>query len=131
MMRFVLEDTQIAGVPIPKGSIVTICFNQANRDPRTFEAGDSYDPERDRVRRHLGFGNGIHNCAGARLARLEARITARAAVRHFSQLSLAGPDAIDLDMASMTVRGMTGLRLRYVAADISAELVSGSVAVSG
>jgi cytochrome P450 len=114
MMRFVKEDTEIGDVPIPKGSIVSLCFNQANRDPRMFEDGDTFEPDRDRVRRHLGFGNGIHNCPGARLARLEARIAARAAVRHFRELSLAGEDAAQYDMASMTVRGMTGLRLRYV-----------------
>jgi cytochrome P450 len=120
MMRFVMSDTELAGVPIPKGSIVSICFNQANRDPAMFEDGSSFNPDREKVRHHLGFGNGIHNCAGARLARLEARITAKAVARHFAELSLPGPEAIELDMASMTVRGMTGLRLRYVTAAAAA-----------
>jgi len=115
MMRFVLEDTSIAGVPIPKGSVVTLCFNQANRDPKTFPNPESFDPERPRIRLHLGFGNGIHNCPGARLARLEARIAARAAARHFAKLAPAGPEPAVYDMASLTVRGMTELHLRYVA----------------
>lgn len=114
MMRFVKQDTEIGGLPIPKGSIVSFCFNQANRDPRMFEDGDGFRPDRDRVRHHLSFGSGIHNCPGARLARLEARIAARAAVRHFKDLSLVGEDAARYDMASLAVRGMTGLRLRYV-----------------
>lgn len=121
MMRFVKEDTKIGGVPIPKGSVVSICFNQANRDSRTFEDGNSFNPDRDRVRRHLAFGNGIHNCPGARLARLEARIAVRAAIRHFANLALVDKDSARYDMASLAVRGMTALRLRYVAEGVGTQ----------
>lgn len=114
MMRFAKQDGEIGGVRIPKDSVVSLCFNQANRDPRLFSQGDQFDPARDKVRNHLGFGSGIHNCPGARLARLEARIVARAAARHFRELAPVGDDAAQFGMASLAVRGMTGLRLRYV-----------------
>jgi cytochrome P450 len=47
----------------------------ANRDPREFEHPDELRLDRVNGRQHLGFGFGIHTCAGAPLARAEARVT--------------------------------------------------------
>jgi len=113
IMRFVKSDTEIDGFIIPGGSIVSVCFNQANRDAGQYQCPHALDPHRDAVRRHLGFGAGIHTCPGAPLARLEARTVVREVSELFSGLELAGPDAVKYEMASMGVRGMTHLRLRY------------------
>lgn len=113
MMRFCKRDGQIGGIPIPKGSIVTVCFNQANRDPKQFNHPDAFDPLRPHLRRHLGFGRGLHLCPGAPLARLEACIWLQRMSEKVKTITLAGPDAVRYDMASMAVRGMTSLRVRY------------------
>jgi cytochrome P450 len=47
----------------------------ANRDPRHFENPNEFDVERANARQHLAFGQGIHFCPGAPLARAEARIS--------------------------------------------------------
>jgi cytochrome P450 len=68
--RWVLEDIEVRGVPIPRGSEVALLFGSANHDPAAFA-----DPERlDITRRdnpHISFGAGIHYCLGAPLARIE------------------------------------------------------------
>ena len=47
----------------------------ANRDPRQFDAPTELRLDRPNWRQHLGFGFGIHTCAGAPLARAEARVS--------------------------------------------------------
>lgn len=56
---------------------VSCLFAAANRDERAFEEPDRIIPERS-SNPHLSFGFGIHFCAGAQLARLEARIASSA-----------------------------------------------------
>ena len=47
----------------------------ANRDPRQFENPGEFRLDRANGRPHLGFGHGIHSCAGAPLARAETKVT--------------------------------------------------------
>src|SRR5438552_2773530 len=67
--------TQLAGVEIPAGASVLVLPGAANRDPRFFENPHEFDIDRPNARKHLGFGFGIHTCAGAPLARAEGRVT--------------------------------------------------------
>ena len=64
--------TSSSGVEIPAGSIVMALNGAANRDPRVFEGGDRFDPQRRGARRNIAFGHGEHFCPGASLARAEA-----------------------------------------------------------
>ena len=88
-MRVALEDAEAGGVSTPKGTFVLSLIGAANRDPLAYE-----DPDRLDIRRpptqHLAFGQGIHFCLGAPLARLEAQIALRALVRTFGTLRPAG-----------------------------------------
>lgn len=68
-----LKDTQIGGVKIAAGSLLTLCIGAANRDPKQFERPSELILARSN-NRHLAFGLGIHQCAGMSLARLEGRI---------------------------------------------------------
>jgi cytochrome P450 len=47
----------------------------ANRDPRQFDDPAVFRLDRVNGRQHLGFGFGVHTCAGAPLARAEARVS--------------------------------------------------------
>jgi cytochrome P450 len=64
----------IAGVAIPAGSNILISLTSANRDAKAFEDPDRFDVRRPNARKHLTFGNGIHFCLGAPLARLEVKV---------------------------------------------------------
>jgi cytochrome P450 len=65
----------VGGVHLPAGTTVMVLNGAANRDPRQFDDPDELRLDRPNGRQHLGFGFGIHTCAGAPLARAEARVT--------------------------------------------------------
>jgi len=73
--RMARRRTTLAGVDIPPGASVLLLPGAANRDPRFFEDPYEFDIDRANARKHLGFGFGIHTCAGAPLARTEGRVT--------------------------------------------------------
>lgn len=68
------HDMEIAGVKIPKGSVVVLKWAAANRDPAQFPNPDAIDLRRNNLLRHMTFGNGAHVCVGNQLARGEIRI---------------------------------------------------------
>ncbi|MEU5215060.1 cytochrome P450 [Streptomyces sp. NPDC020807] len=69
--RWVLDDIEVGGVRIPRGSEVALLFGSANRDPARFgPTADTLDLTRA-DNPHITFGAGIHYCLGAPLARLE------------------------------------------------------------
>jgi cytochrome P450 len=81
--RATLDDIEVAGTTIPKGSRVVLVLASGNRDPAHVRDPDRFDPDRfdpDRFGlardsdQHLGFGGGVHYCFGAPLARLETQI---------------------------------------------------------
>jgi cytochrome P450 len=71
LRRQVTHDTEIAGVPIPKGAIVITRYAAANRDPAKFVCPHRFNPARENIRAHVAFGYGPHFCIGAALARQE------------------------------------------------------------
>ncbi len=68
--RHISLDVEVAGVTIPEGARIMMMLAAANRDERAFERPNDFDFTRD-PRLHLGFGRGIHMCAGMHLAQLE------------------------------------------------------------
>ncbi|MEU2135102.1 cytochrome P450 [Streptomyces sp. NPDC018352] len=71
--RTTLDDIEVAGTTIPKGSPVTLVLAAGSRDPDFVPDPDRFDPDREH-NEHLGFGGGIHYCFGAPLARPETQI---------------------------------------------------------
>ncbi len=66
---------RLGDVDVAPGTTVMLLIGALNRDPRRFEQPGEFCLERRNAREHLSFGRGIHACAGAPLARAEARIS--------------------------------------------------------
>ena len=71
--RTTSREVVLHGRRIPAGGRVVLVTGAANRDERQFPDPDRFDIMRGRSR-HVGFGEGVHGCLGAPLARMEARI---------------------------------------------------------
>lgn len=69
--RKAAEDTELAGVTIPAGTLVLANTASANRDPAVYKDPDRLDITRNDPPAMLTFGGGVHYCLGAHLARLE------------------------------------------------------------
>jgi cytochrome P450 len=88
--RTTSREVTLHGVTIPAGGRVVLVTGAANRDERQFPDPDRFDITRGRFR-HLGFGEGVHGCLGAPLARLEAKIAAEEALPVLGDYQLASP----------------------------------------
>jgi cytochrome P450 len=86
--RFAREDVTIQGVTIPRGDMVFAAIASANRDERQFEHPNVFDITRD-PNRHLAFGQGVHYCAGAPLARIEGQIAINTLLRRIPEIQMA------------------------------------------
>jgi cytochrome P450 len=71
--RTTMRDVELHDTVIPAGSRLMLLWGAANLDDREFPDPDRFDIHRG-MKRHLGFGHGVHFCIGASLARLEARV---------------------------------------------------------
>jgi cytochrome P450 len=74
LSRLAVEPTEVGGVAIPAGAIVTVNIGGANLDPRHFVDPDRFDFDRPGVRDNISFSRGSHACIGAPLARMEVRV---------------------------------------------------------
>ena len=70
---YALEEVTLHGVKIPKGAMMIPLLGAANHDPDVFENPEVFDIART-PNHHFGFGQGIHYCLGAQLARMETKI---------------------------------------------------------
>ncbi|MEM7345681.1 MAG: cytochrome P450, partial [Chloroflexota bacterium] len=90
------EDITLHGVTIPKGKSIMPLLGAANHDPTVFEKPEIFDVGRT-PNRHLGFGQGIHYCLGAPLARIETRIALKNLIERNPNLRLAvSPEELKL-----------------------------------
>jgi cytochrome P450 len=92
-------------VRIPAGARVALLYGAANRDERRFPEAERFDTRRE-GKRHLGFGNGIHFCMGAPLARLEARI---ALTRFFERVADYEITGAPTRLSNHVIRGIVQL----------------------
>jgi cytochrome P450 len=74
-VRYSVKDVEVASGTVPANKPVFLMGASANRDPRAFDDGETFDIDRDRTQaQNLGLGYGIHSCLGAALARMESAI---------------------------------------------------------
>ncbi len=87
-MRWALEPVEMHGQLIQPGEMVLASLLGANRDPEVFPNPDVFDVART-PGKHIAFGNGIHYCVGAPLARLEGAVAFNTLLRRVPDLELA------------------------------------------
>jgi cytochrome P450 len=107
-VRFTRKDENLAGTTIPANTGCFIILAAANRDPAQFADPDRFDITRD-PNDHVAFGEGIHFCLGAPLARLEGAIAFTAMLERFPALRLKDPGAPLSYKGSYFLRGLASL----------------------
>jgi len=85
-----VKEVEIAGVTIPADSIIVLRLGAGNRDEQRFTRADEINLDRNRVRQHLAFGQGIHMCIGHLLARSELNISYRLLLGRLRNFRLTG-----------------------------------------
>ena len=110
LVRVVAQDHELHGRQLHQGERVFVMVNSANRDSRVFDSADEFDISRQR-NRHLTFGQGIHLCLGAKLAREEGRIAVQRLFDRFPDLAL-DPDNPPAWLDAMVPRGTRHLPVR-------------------
>jgi cytochrome P450 len=93
-VRVAGEDFEWCGQAIRAGQRVFLSPLAANRDPKAFDAPDTFDVRRPNAIRHLGFGTGPHLCLGNPLARLELRVMYSEILGVLPRLRLVEPDGV-------------------------------------
>jgi len=109
MMRNVAEDCEIAGVAVPAGSRLYLCYWSANLDDGRYDEPDEFDVTRA-SRLHLAFARGIHYCIGAPLARMELRVALTTLARDHPDLRLED-GFVPTYSPRFFLRGATDLRV--------------------
>jgi cytochrome P450 len=111
--RVAFEDIAIGDTIIPQGDVVLPSLLGANRDPGVFKNPNEFDITRD-PNRHIAFGNGIHYCLGAPLARLEGAIAINSLLRRLPKLNMAPGTEETLEWTdSVLIHGMKALPVRF------------------
>jgi cytochrome P450 len=109
-VRFTKEPVQLGGTEIPAGAFALMIVAAANRDPAQFKDPEKFDITRD-PNDHVAFGEGIHFCIGAPLARMEARVAFEAMLERFPRLRLKDPAMKPTFKGSYFLRGLESLPL--------------------
>ena len=89
--RTAKQDIEIGGRLIKKDEPIAMAFTSANRDADAFEDPDTFRLDRSGDKRHMAFGRGPHQCAGAPLARLMLRVTLEELISRTQGWEITGP----------------------------------------
>src|SRR6266516_5091780 len=106
------QDFELGGVTLPAGHNVLLSYGSANRDETEFEQPETYNLDRP-PRPHLGFGTGIHVCAGSYFAPQVARIALEELLSALPSIALDGDQ--ETVVWGWFFRGPRELRVRWSA----------------
>jgi cytochrome P450 len=89
--RTTAEDVELAGVPIPAGTIVVASTAAANRDPSVYPDPERFDIAREAPEQMLTFGGGFHYCLGVHLAKAELAVALTTLATRMPGIRRTGP----------------------------------------
>jgi cytochrome P450 len=110
LFRLCTEDSEVAGVKIPKGQMLWVMFGSANRDEGVFPDPDRFDPSRKNLNDSFAFGRGAHFCIGAPLARLEIRVLFEELAKRLTTIRFAPGTTLEYE-PSFILRGLKELEI--------------------
>jgi cytochrome P450 len=111
--RYALEDTELAGVDIPRRARILLSWASANRDEAKWEESERFNPDRPDLKDHVGFGKGLHYCIGAPLARLEMSIAFERLLARMEDIGFADSDLEPQYPPNPMFRALASLRLTF------------------
>jgi cytochrome P450 len=88
--RTATRAVSLGGQQIEPGQKVLVWEGSANRDALVFDDPNVFDVTR-KPKPHLGFGQGVHYCLGANLARLELRVLFEELLGRFGSVQVIKP----------------------------------------
>ncbi len=114
--------TTVGGIELPAGTTAFVAAGAANHDPRQFDHPDEFRLDRPNGRQHVAFAHGIHTCAGAPLARAEARVSIERFLDRTREITISesahgAPGARRYDyIPTYFLQGLTNLHLEFAPA---------------
>jgi cytochrome P450 len=108
--RFPKNPVSLGGTEVPAGATAVMVLAAANRDLEKFPDPERFDITRE-PNEHLSFGEGVHFCIGAPLARLEARIVFEEMLARVPHLHLADSERTLTYKGSYFLRGLEALKV--------------------
>jgi cytochrome P450 len=111
MFRFTKSEVTLQGQVIPESSPMIAWIGSANHDEAQFPQADKFIYDRS-PNKHLAFGQGIHYCLGAPLARLEARLALGSMLERFTSIERKSQDDLQRTL-SLIVYGLRSLPIRF------------------
>lgn len=109
--RIAKQEVVVAGKVFPAGTKFLLSLASGNHDDEVFEDPEVFDVSRQNPRRHIAFGNGLHTCLGAPLARLELKILLEELTKRFPNMELVEDQEITW-IKTLSFRGPNALRVR-------------------
>jgi len=110
IQRLASQDIEVRGKVMEKNDRIRWFISSANRDPNVFADPDKFDITRQ-PNPHVAFGNGVHHCLGATLARVEGQEVFKALAERFPGLQLKSEE---LDyQPSITFRSLKSLPVTW------------------
>ena len=109
-VRFTNQPVHLGGTELPAKAFALMIVAAANRDPVQFKNPEKFDITRE-PNDHVAFGEGIHFCIGAALARMEATVAFEAMLTRFPRIRLKDPAIKPVYKGSYFLRGLETLPL--------------------
>jgi cytochrome P450 len=113
MWRVVKKDSEIHGVHIPRDSLLMLRYHAANRDRQLFEHPNDIDIERSNAGDHIAFGQGIHFCPGAMLARKEMNVAFAALLARLDNIQVVEEKSDLRYWPNIVLRGLKALHISF------------------
>ena len=110
--RNVAADTELHGITLRQGDVLTCWLDSANRDERKFRRAEQFDITR-KNNVHMAFNRGIHMCLGMFLSRVLAQETLKSLIHLTSSFGVSGTP---VPFPSPSLNGPQNLPVKLIAA---------------